>query len=162
MLMKNVFRLLLLVLACARGLTAVAEVVNVAENGTPANSSPLWAPGKWDIHMLIDGNTSSVFHLDTGPDADANYTLDLGKDYVIQEIRIYPRQDGCCPERLKQIHVSVNKDNAGSLGAEVWGKDLFTDGSNAGSTAGGVVKVPLPSPATGRWVQVKALASPVP
>src|SRR5262249_46647952 len=133
-----------------------------AENATPATSSPLWGPGNWSISMLIDGNKSSVFHLDTGPDVGANYTLDLGKDYAVQEIRIYPRQDGCCPDRLKQIHVSVNKDNAGSVGTEVWGADLFTDGSNAGSTAGGVVKVALPAPATGRWVEVKSLMNPVP
>jgi hypothetical protein len=143
-------------------LSSSADVVNVAENATPANSSPLWSGAKWDIHMLIDGDTSTVFHLDTTPDTGANYTLDLGKDYDIREIRIYPRQDGCCPARLANIHVSVNKDSGGSIGSEVWGTDLFTDGSDAGANAGGVVKVTLPAPATGRWVEVKALADPVP
>src|SRR5262245_19264293 len=141
--------------------SAWADVVNVAENATPANSSPFWSGAKWDNHMLIDGDRLASFHLDTTPAADANYTLDLGKDYTIQEIRIYPRQDGCCADRLAQIHLSVNKDNAGAIGSEVWGTDLFTDGTNPGSSAGSVVKVVLPAPATGRWVKVQSLANPV-
>lgn len=153
--------LLLLIVVFLSSLINQAEVVNVAENGTPATSSPLWPPGGWDIHMLTDGNTSSVFHLDSTSDPGSNYTLDLGKEYAVQEIRIYPRQDGCCAERLRQIRVSVNKDNAGTVGAEVWGTDLFTDGSNAGSVLGAIVKVPLPSPATGRWIKVASLEDPV-
>ena len=103
---------------------------------------------------MIDGDTQTVFHLDTTPDAAAAYQVDLGNTFPIQEIRIYPRQDNCCPERLKQIHVSIHNATAqGALGTEVWGIDLFTDGSNAGSKAGAVVSIKPPTPQTGRWVQ---------
>jgi hypothetical protein len=159
--MKKLLVQLMSVLASFSCLNAIAEIANVAGNGTADTSLPLWAPGKWDIRKLVDGDKQGVFHLDTAPDVGANYTLDLGKDYSIKELRIYPRQDGCCPERLKQVRVSVHKDNQGQVGTEVWGKDLFTDGTNAGAKAGGIVSVTPPSAQTGRWIQIKTLENPV-
>jgi len=158
LIMKKLLLISLSMFAC---LALRAELANVAGNGTPTSNRSLWGPGKWDIRKLIDGDIQGVFHLDTAPDAGAAYNLDLGRDYPIHEIRIYPRQDNCCPERLKQIRVSVHKDSQGALGAEVWGTDLFTDGKNAGATAGGLVKVTPPSPQTGRWIQIKSLEDPV-
>ncbi|MFO1500146.1 MAG: discoidin domain-containing protein [Verrucomicrobiota bacterium] len=120
-------------------------------------------PGNWDIKMLIDGDRSGVFHGDATLDPGFAYSVDLGKDYEITELRLYPRQDGCCPERLSNIHVSIHKaDNNGNLGTEIWGTDRFTDGTNAGSTAGSVVTVAPPAPQTGRWIRIVVLSDPVP
>jgi len=158
--MKRIF--LLTSLAGAL-LSSHAEIGNVAPNGTAYTTASLWAPGNWNISKLNDTDRGGVFHLDVAPDAGAAYSLDLGKAYSISQIKIYPRQDGCCPERLRQIRVSIhNADAQGNLGAEVWGTDLFTDGSNAGSGPGMVVLVNPPSAQTGRWVQIKSLANPVP
>ncbi len=158
--MKSTLRFLVSSLALALAMPIRAEVVNVAGLGTPYSNRALYST--WNIQRLSDGDTGPVFHLDTAIEAGAAYDLDLGKNYPVQEIRIYPRQDNCCPERLRQLHVSVRNDNNGSPGTEVWGTDLFTDGSNAGSAPGGVVTVTLPSAQTGRWIQILSLENPVP
>jgi len=138
-----------------------AATINVAHNGKAYSNRPLY--GNWDISMILDGDRNSVLHADTAPEPGFAYSVDLGKNYPVSEIKIYPRQDNCCPERLKQIRVSVNSDDGtGNIGAEVWGTDLFTDGSNAGSAPGTVVVVTLAAPQNGRWVQIKSLADPVP
>lgn len=158
--MKKMLRFLVVFQVLAMATALRAEVVNVAGNGTPYSNRPLYST--WNIQRLIDGDTGSVFHLDTAIEAGAAYDLDLGKNFAVQEIRIYPRQDNCCPERLRQLHVSVRNDSNGSPGGEVWGTDLLTDGSNAGSAPGGVLIVKLPSAQTGRWVQILSLENPVP
>ncbi len=161
--MRNIATLLALASAGMLQLSGMAETANVAPNGTAFASGPLWGPGNWDIKKLIDGDRSGVFHGDATLDAGFAYSVDLGKPYEITELRIYPRQDGCCPERLSKIHVSVhNDDGTGKIGTEVWGTDKFTDGTNAGSSAGSLVIVTLPAAQTARWVRVLALADPVP
>jgi hypothetical protein len=137
-----------------------AEIVNVAGRGTAFSNSDLF--GGASIYRLIDGNRLNTIHLDELPWPDAAYTVDLGANYAVTEIRIFPRQDGCCPERLQNFRVSVHQDNAGMIGTEIWGANMFTDGSHAPSGAGAVVEIPLPSPQNGRWVQVKSLESVVP
>jgi hypothetical protein len=137
-----------------------AEIVNVAGRGAAFANSDLF--GGASIYRLIDGNRQNTLHLDEFPWPDAAYSVDLGANYSVTEIRIYPRQDACCPERLRNFRVSVHQDNAGMIGAEVWGVNNFTDGSHAPSGAGEVVVIPLPSPQSGRWVQVSSLESPVP
>ncbi len=152
---------LLMVLCCLGNPAASkAETTDVALNALPAANAPLY--GNASIYKLIDGDRQSVFHGNTGlPDGFA-YTLDLGQDYPISDIKITPRQDGCCAERLSNIRVSIHAGTAAAMGAEVWGTNLFTDGSNPGSSAGALVDIPLSSPQTGRWVEVRALSSPVP
>src|SRR5206468_4852080 len=136
---------------------------NVAHNAKAYSNGPLWAGANWDPSLILDGDRGAAVHSDTAPSPGLAYSIDLGKSYQVSEIRIYPRQDGCCPERLKQIRVSVNNDDgSGKIGAEVWGADFFTDGSNAGSGPGKVVVVMLPGIQNGRWVQIKSLADPVP
>ena len=140
-----------------------ANVINVAHNAKAYTNRPLYVMANWDISMILDGDRDTVVYSDTAPDPGFAYSIDLGKGYPVSEIRIYPRHDNNSPERLKQIRVSVNNDDgSGKIGAEVWGTDLFTDGSNAGSAPGAVVVVALPGPQNGRWVQIKSLANPVP
>ncbi|MEW6158563.1 MAG: discoidin domain-containing protein [Verrucomicrobiota bacterium] len=158
--MKRV--LLLLAILTLLPFMSRADLANVAFNGTAYSNRPLWGPGNWNISMLNDGNKSGVFHGDATIEAGFAYSIDFGKSYPVKQIKVYPRQDGCCPERLRNFRVSVHNDDNGQVGAEVWGTDLYTDGSNPGAAAGTVVTVDLPSPQTGRWVQVKALSDPVP
>jgi hypothetical protein len=138
-----------------------AELANVALNGVPAANADLY--GNASISKLVDGDKQNVFHGNTAlPDGFA-YTLDLGKNYAVTQLKIYPRQDGCCAERLTDFRVSVHGTNEfGEMGAEVWGADQFADGSNPPSTNGSLVTINLPSPQTGRWIEVRSLKSPVP
>lgn len=144
-------------------LSARSEIVNVSGQGTAQSNRPLYS--NWNPVRLIDGatNTAGLVHADVAPEAPLIYSIDLGKAYPITGVKIYPRQDGCCADRLSWFRVSVHTDDgAGAAGTEVWGTDLFTDGSNPGSTAGSVVDVALPSLKTGRHVQIRSLADPVP
>jgi len=159
--MSRVHSLVVGLAVWAGGFLVQAEIVNVAPEATPAANAPLW--GGRSIWQLNNGATWDTFHGDTALPAGFAYFLDLGQPYSIHELRLYPRQDGCCPDRLSNLRVSVHQDDgAGAIGVEVWGADLFTDGSNPGSAPGTVVKVTLPSAQTGRWVQIKSLADPVP
>src|SRR5688572_1100355 len=130
--MKRIVCSVVAFLAVALTLTARAEIANVAGQATAYANRTLYST--WNIQRLIDGDRQGSLHLDTAIDPGAAYDLDLGKDYAVQEILIYPRQDDCCPERFRQLHVSVRTDSNGSPGAEVWGMDLFTDGTNPGSS----------------------------
>jgi hypothetical protein len=135
--------------------------------GQPAFSNrPLWAQGGWNISMIVDGNRNNVVHADTAPAAGLAYEVDLGTDVNIEHIDIYPRQDGCCPERLANFRLSVHQDAAGAIGDSVWQADLLTaDGEDAGSGPGIVVSVTGDQGAgtfKGHWVRILALADPVP
>jgi hypothetical protein len=139
-----------------------AETANVAPRGTAFANAELWPPGNWNISKLIDRDRSSSFHLDAVPPAGSAYTVDLGTNYAISQLKLWPRQDGCCGDRFSNLRVSLHTALAnGELGPEVWGTNLFTDGSNPGATAGTVVTVEPLTVQTGRWVQIKSLASPV-
>ncbi len=156
--MKSSLGFLPLIIALLCSLVVRAEVTNVAGDGTAFADRPLYTD--WPIARLIDGDTATVFHADTDDTPGLNYTVDLGRDRSVSELRIYPRQDLCCPERLTNFRVSVHADNMGSIGAEIWGQTLYGDGTNPGSAPGTVVKIPLPSPQTGRWIKVEALDNP--
>lgn len=151
--------LLLLTAASLAGFSAArAEVVNVAGEGVPAADRPLYANAS--IYAMIDQNRAAVFHSETDDAAGLNYTLDLGKNHSISSIKIYPRQDACCPERLSNFRVSIHTDGGGIPGAEVWGETLYADGTNPGSGAGLVVTITPTTAQTGRWIKVEALDNP--
>lgn len=138
-----------------------AEVVNVSSRGTVSSSHQPW--GNQDITHLTDGSTATFVHADASLTGPLAYYLDLGAEYLIQGFRIFPRQDGCCADRLSQFRVSIHGDDgAGGVGNELWGQDLFTDGTHPGSTAGDVVEVSVPAGVTGRHVQLLSLADPIP
>lgn len=155
---KKLLLLLLTAASLAGSSAARADVVNVAGEGTPAADRALY--GNASIFGMIDQNRNAVFHADTDDTPGLNYTLDLGKDYGVTSIKIYPRQDGCCPDRLRNFRISVHADGGGIPGAEVWGETLYADGTNPGSGAGIVVTVTPPATKTGRWVKLEALDNP--
>lgn len=140
--------------------------VNLAFQAKASSNRPLWAQGGWSMDFLTDGNRAGVFHGDVDIETGMAYEVNLGAAVKIEEIAIYPRQDGCCPERLSNFRVSVLSDDNGVAGTEVWKTDLFTDGSNPGSTGGTVVRIPgnLDPAGTfeGQWIRILALDDPIP
>ncbi len=161
--MKKILAFLCFSLALAVGGAALADNVNVALNGTAFVNGPLYVGAPFNIAQLIDGDRADVIHGDIALPLGFAYTVDLGTNYAVNEIRIYPRQDGQVPERLTNIRVSVHSDDGtGNIGTELWGTNMFTDGSNAGSGAGKVVSIVPPTPANGRWLEVQTLTNAVP
>src|SRR5207247_833994 len=140
--------------------------LNLAFESKAYSNRPLWAPGGWNISKLVNGDGPAVCPGATDIRPGMAYQVDLGASVTLQEIVIYPRQDGCCPDRLSNIRVSVHKDNTGQIGDPVWSADLFTDGSNAGSGPGVKFSVTAPLNAGGKfegqWIQILSLEDPEP
>lgn len=149
-------------LACSAFLQpAHSEVVNVATRGTALSTQPLWSGA--DITRIVDGDSATFVHADVAPETPLAYSVDLGRNYGVSEIRIVPRQDGCCADRLTRLHVSIHTDDGqGGVGTEVWGTDVLTDGTNPGSTAGSLLTVPVSGNPSGRHVQILSIADPNP
>ncbi|MBN8249723.1 MAG: discoidin domain-containing protein, partial [Verrucomicrobia bacterium] len=156
--MRSPFRCLTGLALVLPALLLRGELANVAGDGIAYSDRPLW--GGAPISRLNDSDTATVFHADTDDTPGLNYTLDLGQDRSIAELRIFPRQDNCCAERLRNFRVSVHAEGGGAPGAEVWGQTLHGDGTNPGSAPGTVVTLSLPSPQTGRWIKIEALDDP--
>jgi hypothetical protein len=139
--------------------------INHALEALAYSNRPLYVPAGWGISRLVDGDRLGVFHGDVNIEPGFAYEVNLGGTVNLSNIVIYPRQDGCCPERLTNFRVSVHEDDNGGAGAEVWGANLFTDGSNPGSAPGGKVEVtgaldPL-GLFVGQWIRVTSLENPV-
>jgi hypothetical protein len=66
---------------------------------------------------------------------DPRYTLDLGKLYSIQSVRVYPRDEGCCTDRFANLRVEAFADdgtgNPGTLMAALDGPDNAPGGTTA-------------------------------
>src|ERR1051326_7270180 len=144
---------------CAR-----AVLVNVALDAPAYVNGPIF--GNDTVARLTDGLRNLQIHSDVAPPAGFAYWIDLGASYAITNIKIWPRQDGCCPDRFSNVRVSVhNDDGLGNIGDVVWHADLFTDGSNPGATNGALVTVTAVMGVgnfVGRWVKLTALSDPLP
>jgi hypothetical protein len=165
--MKNLLRIFVTVccalLCAAQNAFAATATVNVALDGIAAANQPVYAGQS--PNFLIDGSKAvgNVVHGQAALDPGFAFTIDLQKDFSVTDIKVYPRQDACCPDRLSNFRVSLHADDgAGGMGAEVWGIDQFTDGSNPGAGAGKVVDIPLPEAKVGRWIEIRSLADAVP
>src|SRR5436309_3154179 len=118
-----------LVLFFALATGTQAALVNVALDAPAYVNGPIY--GSDSVARLTDGVRNRQIHSDTMPPAAFAYWIDLGSSYAITNIKIWPRQDGCCPERFSKVRVSLHDDDGlNNIGAEVWHVDLFTDGSN--------------------------------
>ena len=139
-------------------------LVNLAFQSSAFSNRPLYAG--WSVAQIVNGLRTDVVHGDVDIEAGFAYEVDLGTGVAVDEILIFPRQDGCCPDRLQNFRVSLHDDNEGQPGPAVWGVDLFTDGTNPGSTAGSRVRITSElDPAgrfEGRWIRMLALDDPIP
>ncbi|MEK6795901.1 MAG: discoidin domain-containing protein [Spirochaetota bacterium] len=101
----------------ANGVLALAEVevfsgtANIAHKGTPSQSSTAYGG---EAARAVDGNTAgswagnSITHTSDATNAvSAWWEVDLGKDTVIDCIRVWNRTDPCCSGRLKGASVIV-------------------------------------------------------
>ncbi len=126
----------------------------------------LYVPANWSIGRLVDGDRLGVIHGDVNIEPGFAYEVDLGGTVNFSNLVIYPRQDGCCAERLTRFRVTLHEDADGEPGTEVWRADLFADGSNPGSASGSKVVIGADldpfDPFTGRWIRITSLEDPVP
>ena len=79
-----------------------AELANIAPLGTATESTEY--PG-YPATNAIDGNYANFTHTNV-PDATPTWQVDLGKEYAIEKVILYNRTN-CCPERLRDITVSI-------------------------------------------------------
>ena len=49
-------------------------------------------------------------------DASAQYTLDLGEQYDVTTLRLFPRNDGCCSQRWENLEINLYQDDNGKPG----------------------------------------------
>src|SRR3954462_3083269 len=165
--MKNLLRILVPVccalLSVSQNASGATATINVAMDGIAAANQTVYAGQSptW----LVDGTKApgNVVHGQASLTPGFAFTIDLQKDYSVSDIKVYPRQDVCCPDRLSNFRVSLHADDgSGGMGAEVWGIDQFTDGLNPGTGPGKVVDIPLPEAKVGRWIEIRSLATAVP
>lgn len=131
---------------------ATSEVVeNAALDRTTTQSSDGYG---YTGVQAVDGETSTFSH--TG-DADLApwWAVDLGADYAITSIQLHNRE-GCCPERLYNIDVSV-LDAAGGV---LWRGETLNPVSEGSSPRdpGGTLVVEVDPAVIGRSVRVAKTA----
>lgn len=119
---------------------------NVPSNvalGAPVVASGPTFPGQGPQNVN-DGSLATQSHPDDGSTLGFTYSIDFGADYQLDEVIIYNRTGGCCPERLTNYRVSLHLDDgAGAPGAVVWTADLRTDGTNSGVDGRDIVTADL-------------------
>ena len=132
--------------------TATADLTNIALNGTASQSST----GTWGstgyASNAIDGDrtprwnwnndaANSLSH--TLNDNQAWWQVDLGKDYEIEQIDIYNRDD-CCSGRLDDFNVSI----LDVTHTQVWNLDHI-------DTFSGSLSLFIPDDVLGRYVKIQ-------
>ncbi len=144
------------------------QPVNVTLNATATTNGSLWS-ANWSADLLIDG-LANVVHGDgaggvTGmPEEDGfGYFIDLGDTFDLEGIDLLPRQDACCPDRLRDFRVGIREDNGGFMGGENWGIDLFPDEDAPGGPGSRISLVAADAPGdfSGRFVSITTNQDPV-
>jgi len=140
--------------------------INYALNADAYTNGTLWSSG-WTPQVLTDG-VMNLIHGD-GPGGVAGvaeeegfyYEIDLGQTVELAEIAIFPRQDGCCPDRFSNYLVSVHEDENGQAGQAVWSA-VYRDDLSWPDTFDPDVIEGAADPTgtfTGQWIRVTSLAS---
>jgi hypothetical protein len=104
---------------------------------------------------LTDGNLSTFTHnLNTVP--DWSFIVDLGSTTPLENIELFNRNDGCCPERLSNFTVSLHGDTGPAIGPAVWSANIRTNNSNSGVGGRDLITPNLDPAGTfaGRWIKV--------
>src|SRR5262245_28240879 len=96
--------------------------VNVALDAPAYANGPIY--GNAYPALLVNGDKANVMHGNVAISPGFAYWIDLRNTHTIDQIKLYPRQDPCCPERLSNFHVSVHEDEfTDTVGFELWGGD---------------------------------------
>lgn len=95
--------------------TPSCTVSNVALNKPVTASSPSWT--NMTLEGGVNGDTNGAmsatrngFHTQRG--VNEWYEIDLGADFCIQEVRLWPRTD-CCQSRVRDVRISVDGPTVG-------------------------------------------------
>jgi hypothetical protein len=138
--------------------------INYALNADAYTNGTLWL-ASWTPQILTDG-VMNLIHGD-GPDGVTGlaedegfyYEIDLGQIVELAEIAIFPRQDGCCPERFSNYLVSVHEDDNGQAGDAVWSAMFRDDLSWPDTFDPDVITADADAAGTftGQWIRVTSL-----
>lgn len=140
--------------------------INYALGADAYTNGTIWS-ASWTPAVLTDG-VANIIHGDgvggtTGVAEDEGfyYEVDLGQEIEIAEIHLFPRQDGCCPERFTNYMISVHEDDGGEAGNEVWAAAFREDGSFPDTFDPDVVTGDSDPTGlfTGQWVRITSLAT---
>jgi hypothetical protein len=140
------------------------EPINYALYADAYTNGTLWS-ATWNPQVLTDG-VLNLIHGDgpggvTGVAEDEGfyYEIDLGQTVELAEIDIFPRQDGCCPERFSNYLVSVHEDDNGQAGQAVWSAVFRDDLSWPDTFDPDVINADADPNGTfaGQWIRVTSL-----
>src|SRR4029434_4811899 len=111
--------------------SAVLAQENLAFQKPVVSSGANW--GTFKPAALTDGDPGTFTHPLAGSGTlGFYYQVDLSRFYRLDRIVLRNRNDGCCPERLSQVHIEVYADGGDVPGAWNWSANLRADGSNSG------------------------------
>lgn len=133
--------------------------VNLARTGTPAptatQSSTL---STYTANLAINGNNGDFTHT-LGTDANATWTLNLGRKAIIKSVNLHNRES-CCQSRLRDITVQILDTDGATV---LWTSPLLNE-RNAGYTyPGGPADILVDlsaSPVVGQFVRVRRTPDP--
>lgn len=165
-------RFLALALALS-GFTISARAQINAALGKPVitSNSNSTSPNTWSSNnatynaaKLTDGNLATFSHPDAMTTTRGfNYDINLGRPYVLERLRIFNRNDGCCSDRMTNFRVSILADNGSGVPVQpaLWTAIIRPPGTgNSGS--GGIDEVlPSADPVgtfTGQWIRLENIS----
>ena len=93
------------------------------------SQSSTWGGGVFPASQAWDGNTGNFSHTADGQTSNQWWKVNLGEAMRLQQVQLFNRGDGCCPERLQDITVEV----LDTTGAAVWTSPLLNPGNALGS-----------------------------
>src|SRR6266542_1067741 len=134
---------------------SASSLVNVALGRPVIAAGETW-PGL-PKENLTDGNLSTFTHNNT-PVPDFYFMVDLGGTFRLENIELFNRNDGCCPDRLSNYTVSLHDDTGPTIGPAVWTANVRTNNSNSGNGGRDLITPELDPNGTfaGRWIKVQA------
>lgn len=168
---KKLFTLLaivLLVLITSGISEAISINPNVALSGTASQSSTMYCQLEASADLAIDGNTNgnywygSVAHTYNDADPYAWWEVDLGQEYLIDEIDVWNRTDGCS-DRLVPSTLSI----LGNDRNVVWSNSITVLSGNPlvfspPDIIGQYVRIQLNTQDYLQLAEVQVFATPVP
>ncbi len=83
--------------------------------------------------------------------------MDLHNNYVLSEIDVYNRGDGCCQSRLTDFSVTVTAANGTT---QTFGQTYFALSGSPGNTTGTQLVITLPAGTYGEFVTVHKFNDP--
>ncbi len=93
------------------------------------SQSSIWGGNIFPASRAWDGSTTNFTHTADGQTSNQWWKVNLGEAMRLQQVQLFNRGDGCCPERLQDITVEV----LDAAGTAVWTSPLLNPGNSLGS-----------------------------